>query len=158
MFVVVHDGARPFSVQAGANEIVDVGTSFDVAHRKGGLEVAVAEGAVVFNPKVEAVRLDAGRMLRSYGHRLTVAAVDRETVGSWREGRIVYEGTPIGDVAADIGRRIGVAITVEPAVSGEVFRGTIDMATLAGRPENLAALLGTGIKRERAGWRLVAPR
>ncbi|MFD2500350.1 FecR family protein [Rhizorhabdus histidinilytica] len=60
LFDVVHDEKAPFKVLVGDATLVDVGTSFNVVRDGRVTAVQVAEGAVVYNPDSEAVRLDAG--------------------------------------------------------------------------------------------------
>ncbi len=77
--------------------LVDLGTVFDV--RMGGqTRVAVAEGAVMVDPKGAALRLDAGQAVTVDGDRLTRSAVEPEEVGGWREGRLAFDGAPLGMV------------------------------------------------------------
>jgi transmembrane sensor len=54
-----------------------------------------------------------------------VMPVHAADVGSWRRGRLVYNNTPLGIVAADIARYSGKTITVDPAISNRPFSGVL---------------------------------
>jgi transmembrane sensor len=49
-FTIRHDPSAPFKVDIGGVKLEDVGTAFDVIHERGRLDVAVAEGGVIFQP------------------------------------------------------------------------------------------------------------
>jgi transmembrane sensor len=60
LFRVHHDADHPFVVTSGNTRLVDVGTVFDVQQQAGVLDVAVAEGAVLYNARGGEIRLGAG--------------------------------------------------------------------------------------------------
>ena len=159
-FTVVHDDARPFSVKVGAATLLDVGTIFNVTRDAGVTTVAVAEGAVIYNPQAEAVNLTAGRTLRAADgdSRLVVGEMEAGTIAVWREGRLVYDGAPLAQVAADLSRNLGIAVTATPDVAARPFRGVI----VFGRDRDtvmagLGPLLGVRVQRGADGWILAAP-
>ncbi len=157
VFTVVHDAARPFRVAVGDATFIDVGTVFNVVRTPGLTRVAVAEGSIVFNPGGEAVRLDAGRALssRDGAGRVEVTEVNAAAVGSWRAGRLVYDGAKLADVAADLARSLGVDIAVDPAVSGQIFRGVIKLGKSAeATMTTVGPLLGVKVISLGNGWRL----
>ncbi len=159
VFTVVHDDRQPFRVKVGMASLVDVGTIFNVARSGPLTTVAVSEGAIVFNPDGEAVRLPAGRSLRAVDGdgTLVVADTPPETIGGWRTGRLFYNGAPLSDVAADLSRSLGLTIVADPAVAGRRFRGVITLGH--GRrapPTTLGPLLGVRLVRDGKDWRLMA--
>ncbi len=159
-FSVVHDAARPFTVEAGDDRIQDVGTVFNVALAAGATEIGVAEGAVLYNPAEEAVPLKAGQTLRAApdGTRISLGSAAPDAIGTWRYGRLVYRDARIGQVAADVSRYLGVAVTADPAVAGRLFDGVIildhDAPRLLAR---LAPLLDVAARPSDRGWRLIPP-
>jgi len=158
LFTVVHDEARPFEVRVGDDVLQDIGTVFAVLHQSGQTEVAVSEGAVLYNPKGEAVRIDPGRKLSDNGgDRVLLAQVDAETVGGWRDRRLSYTGATLTRVAADLHRNLGVPVSVDGALQQRRFTG---MVQLDGTPElvfqRLSALLGVRAVRSGDGWTLTA--
>lgn len=160
MFSVVHDEMRPFTVDVGGTRMIDLGTRFDVLRNGRGSEVAVAEGAVLYDPEGAAVRLGPGRMLRKAEHSqiVEVSQTDPSTVGAWRSGQLVYREAPLWRVADDLSRAMGARIAVDPAVANRPFTGAItfgsaDRATLARR---LGAVLNVAVAQQPDGLYLKA--
>ena len=129
LFTVAHDAARPFRVEVGDATLIDVGTVFNVARDNGATTVAVAEGAVIYNPDREAVRLTPGKSLRAVDSepRLVLGEALPADIGGWRRRRLVYDGTPLSEVAADLSRNLGIAVVESPEVARQRFRGVINL-------------------------------
>jgi transmembrane sensor len=134
-----------------------MGTVFNVTRDSQGLEVAVSEGAVLYNPGREAKDLRPGMALRreEKGGKLWVGRTDTATVGAWRQGRLVYAAAPASRIAADLSRNLGVPVTAKGAAAVQPFSGVI---FLDGKPadavERSAALLGLTAVRSGPGWTL----
>ncbi|QXQ08637.1 FecR domain-containing protein [Sphingosinicellaceae bacterium] len=157
VFTVVHNAADPFRLAVGGATLVDAGTVFNVVRRDGSTDVAVAEGAVVYNPKGENVHLSGGRTLHVVDRdtRLVIGEIEPGVIGAWRTGRLVYAGTPLALVAEDLTRNLGTHITASPAVAARKFRGVISF----GRDRNavmnrLGPLLGVEVRPVADGWLL----
>jgi len=158
LFDVVHDDSAPFRVAVGDATLVDLGTRFNVVREGEATAVQVAEGAVVYNPDGEAVRLDAGRALRAVDGEahLQLADVAPAAVAGWREGRLIYDGQTMAEVAADLARWSGQPVRAAPQVAGRRFRGVLSL----GDGEDivrLAPLLDVDIRRDGRSW-ILAPR
>ncbi|WP_375244522.1 FecR domain-containing protein [Sphingomonas parapaucimobilis] len=153
LFQVRHDAQHPFAVQAGRLALVDLGTVFDVRMGRQ-TRVAVAEGAVMVDPKGAALRLDAGQAVTVDGDRLTRSAVEPEEVGGWREGRLAFDGAPLGMVAEDVSRFLARPVTVAPAIAARPFRGTIDLEAVRRDPAVLGPLMDVRVRRAATGWTL----
>jgi transmembrane sensor len=153
-FVVRHDEADPFIVMAGEHRLQDAGTSFNVVHEGGDLSLEVIEGAVLFDPEVASVRVDAGRTLRLSGAGApVVASADPRSMAGWRHGRLNYAGAPLRRVAGDMSRTLGVAVAVDPGLGQLPFTGSIRIQRDAGATVgDLAASLGLAARRDGAGW------
>jgi transmembrane sensor len=158
LFDVRHNADDPFEVAVGQDRLVDLGTRFDVVRTAGVTKVAVAEGAVMFNPDGEQVRLAPGQALRSADgeERYQLAQVDAATVGGWKAGRLDYAGSPLGEVAADIERATGTRLALDPALAARPFRGTILLDGVAQNPERLGPLLNVRMTRSGDHWTLAA--
>jgi transmembrane sensor len=158
-FSVVHDASNPFIVESGNARIQDVGTIFNVTQDNGRLELAVAEGSVVFNPDAEAVQLTAGNTLRVAPNEggIVVGSVDPKAVASWRNGRLVYDRATLGTVARDISRAIGTRVEISPDIAAQPFTGVIiidrNQGAFFGR---LEGLLDVHARRTATGWRLTS--
>jgi transmembrane sensor len=157
LFTVIHREEAPFRVKVGEAELVDIGTIFDVTHGDGQTKVAVSEGAVAYNPKSDNVRVDAGRQLvvREDSRQADVTRIDTAAVGSWTNGQLVYNGAPLAQVAAEVGRTTGIRIRTSADASAIVFRGVVQTRMPEERlVSDLAALSGTHAGRDDKGWTL----
>lgn len=158
-FTVIHNERDPFEVRVGDALLRDVGTAFNVVRTGGVTAVQVSEGAVVYNPDNEAVTLPAGRTLRADddGTRLVVGEIQPGLIAAWREGRLVYDGAPLADVAADLSRNLGIPIATAPDVAARPIRAVItldrDQDAVMRR---LGPLLDVEARRAGRGWMLTA--
>lgn len=155
VFTVRHDEANPFRVNVGDAVLQDAGTIFNVARSAGVMRVGVSEGKVIFNPEAQAIDLPAGKALRlaEANGAATTFAIAHDAVASWRHGQLVFDNAPIGDVAADIGRNLGVTVRADPAVSARTFTGTIGLDRDAPRFFAAAApLMGLQATRQGNSW------
>lgn len=157
VFAVVHDAKNPFTVHVGDDQLQDVGTVFNVVRDGDRLETAVASGAVMYNPDGEAVRVDAGQVLRTVAASgsMTLGPIAPAEVASWRDNRLTYKNAPLGKVAADLSRNLGTRVRITPDIAARPFSGVImlggDQATLLPR---IGAMLDVTITHEANGWRL----
>jgi transmembrane sensor len=153
LFEVRHDSRNPFVVTAGAARLVDAGTVFNVVHQAQQTRVAVAEGAVVYSPGANEVRLEAGDALAVDG---TAAPVRSRTapqeIGSWRTGQLFYRDAPIEEVAADLARSLGEPVEAVD-VGDRRFTGTL---AVRGEPRavlpRIAPLMGVRVRKSKEGW------
>ncbi|MGK6355740.1 FecR family protein [Sphingomonas sp. DT-207] len=155
LFQVRHDSANPFRLEVGDNLVEDAGTIFNVVHEAGEVRVAVAEGRVVYNPRRRPVALDAGQALvdRGASHRIDVAQVPVERVGSWKYGSLVYSAAPLSRVAADLSRSMDVRIRVAPAIADRPFSGTIALDGSGSEQfRRLQLALNVSLEKGRDGW------
>ncbi|MBL8267172.1 FecR family protein [Steroidobacter sp.] len=122
-FDVAHDTARPFSVTARGQQVIAVGTSFNVDTLGPDLRVTLLEGRVVVAPQsaevdVAALRdqalsakavtaagsaplveLAAGEQLTMRtGTAPAVAAVSAAHVSAWESGHLVFDGESLASV------------------------------------------------------------
>ena len=156
MFHVVHRDDDPFVVETGGAKIVDLGTAFNVVRRDRQTSVAVSEGIVLYNPDRDKVRLVAGKGIEARdGDRKppVVEDVDVASVGGWRTGLLVYNGTPLAVVAEDLKRTAGMQVSIAPDAADLSFRGALIVDKNRGRTiADLAALSGTKAQRQGDGW------
>jgi transmembrane sensor len=125
-FAVARDNARPFIVETPAGLVRVTGTQFDVRAESGGqLEVIVTEGQVqvtVGDARGAApFALGVGDQLTAGPQgvgvtALTAAELDRAL--AWRQGQIVFAGTPLHEALARFARYHGRTITAAPEVAG----------------------------------------
>jgi transmembrane sensor len=124
-FEVVHDEHRPFRVSAGAAQVADVGTRFDVRLKPEATLVTVAEGTVNvwINPEathpLQYVQLGAGQQVSVSGRVWPVlpVAVDVERATSWLHRQIKFENEPLARVTSEFNRYTATPfVIVTPAL------------------------------------------
>lgn len=155
VFEVEHDPARPYGVRVGDGVVRDIGTIFSIARDGDVTRVAVAEGAVRYEAAGRAERLTAGDRLIASARQLRRGRIAPEDVGGFRRGRLTYENVSLTLVAADLGRALGVATTVDPGLVDARFTGSIRLGgSRDALRDRLEPLLGVRIDTKGGGWQL----
>lgn len=157
-FTIRHDPQAPFHVDVGGMKLQDVGTAFDVIHEGGRLDVAVAQGGVIFQPGHEAIALKPGMTLAVRGQGAAIVGrAPLDAIGGWQRNRIEYQGAPLAEVAQDAARLTGTVITVDKVIANKPFWGTLqgDRGP-ADLVASLAALTGNRASQSAGGWKLTA--
>jgi len=159
-FEIRHDPSRELVINAGGVAISDIGTSFDVQAAQGRVAVEVAEGRVALSSErlAKPVQLAAGHAFRldsKAGTAITRPLTDGDA-GEWREGRLSYRSEALGLVAADLARYAGVRVDLAEGIENRQFSGTLAVEDGEAAVRDLAQLMGLGIERSGAGYRLVA--
>lgn len=155
LFHIRHDAAHPFQLRAGETVIRDLGTVFNVAHTDQRLVVAVAEGAVLFQPGGAAATLRPGEQLTATdrGEGLVRSRIAPALVGGWRSGRLSFDGEALHEVAATVKRLYGTEIALEGRLPDRPFTGVLHFSGAADRDvPHLAALIGATWRREAGRW------
>lgn len=108
LFEVAHQAWRPFTVQAGALSIRDIGTLFDVRLRPDAVSVDVLEGEVSLEDgrtvRKQAVLAGSSRVYRKDTGLGPRQPADAERDRAWQEGRLVFRQTPLSEVVAEMER------------------------------------------------------
>jgi transmembrane sensor len=120
-FEVAHDPGRAFRVSAGAAEVIDRGTRFDVRLMNDATVITVVEGRVAVRPALMRpsggadssdshsppfVQVGADEQISVTGGKWPVEprAVDAERATAWLRREIVFEREPLERVAAEFNR------------------------------------------------------
>lgn len=154
LFQVRHDGKKPFRLEVGGSEIENAGTVFNVVRDDDDVRVAVAKGKIIYNPRSAAIAVRPGEQLldRADAEPL-VTRVPPETIGSWKTGRLIYTNAALSQVAADLGRSLGVSIAVAPKLEARAFSGTIALDGTGPRQlDRLGPALNVDFASEGTGW------
>jgi transmembrane sensor len=124
-FEVSKDPQRPFRVRAGANEVVAVGTVFDVDEQVGVTKVTLLEGRVDIRAisaggadDVIVASLEPAQQLSLAhdGHVLgRTALASFDSVTAWQRGLISFDDLPLAEALAQINRYSNVTITLADA-------------------------------------------
>jgi transmembrane sensor len=138
----------------GEDTVVDVGTVFDARRDTGSTSVAVAQGSVILNSEDQHVQLKAGdvvvRRAESADYRMSKVPI--EQIGEWREGRLTFRQSSLGEIAEQLSRATGVAYTPAPGSEGQAFSGSVLVAPLRRDPRALGPLLGVNVTPKGKGW------
>jgi transmembrane sensor len=110
-FSVVHDEKRPFLVRTSTGTARDLGTEFQVRayNEMRGMEVTVVSGLVSIERAADSTslaRLTRGdRATLSSGGDFTLAhSVNLGAATAWKDGKLVFDGTPLRQVAIALSR------------------------------------------------------
>jgi transmembrane sensor len=115
-FAVTHDASTPFAVDVGDTEIRVLGTRFEVADVVGGgVRAVVVEGRVGVSNEHGRAEAPAGSVAEApAGAAPTVSAVeDVYALLDWPDGLLVFQATPLRDVAGEVGRHFGRTVEVQ---------------------------------------------
>lgn len=111
LFDVAHDAARPFVVMAGDGSVTAVGTRFEVQREGDDVVVTLAKGIVAVSRQTvqggdRETRLRPGQQLQWSDKRAgwTLRPADTEAALGWTHGRLIFRGTPLVDVVAEVNR------------------------------------------------------
>jgi transmembrane sensor len=159
LFRVRHDAARPFRVRAGRVIAEDLGTEF-VVRRLGAADhervrVAVREGVVAVH---SGSAPSAGDTLRA--RDVAIASEggidvrrdqDLDAYFAWTRGQLVFDNTPLSEVAAELSRWFDLDIEVaDSAIANRPYSATLLTSTPV---DELLQVIGmaTDVRVERRG-------
>lgn len=151
-FNVAHDYDRPFLVQAGDARVQALGTVFDVGWTAGGVGVDLFQGAVEVRREgqssIQPVRLSPGDhvQISASAGPLQVVRFDPVSRWSWTSGRLLFDGAPLTQVAAEINRYETRKLIISDS-GARRFRGELKAGDLEGSATILAALYGLPFSR-----------
>lgn len=180
-FDVVHNASRPFFVHVANTVIRDVGTQFEVRLKSDrDIDVLVDEGQVeVRGPGPAAApagpdsgahgesagwvkSLSAGEQLLIAGPHLEVISVSPRQIAddlAWREGALVFQGEPLSQALAEVGRYTHTRIVLTgPKVASLHISGRFRTNDVPGFFQALQAALPVRVSRPERGLVYVTPR
>jgi transmembrane sensor len=154
LFSLKHDDDVPFELAVGEDRLVDIGTVFDVRRAGTVTTVAVAEGAVLFDPARRKVRINPGqRLVHADGTEdSAVEAYPAALVGEWREGRLTFRDATLGEIADDLSRATGVRFATRAGAAERRISGSVLLDPVRADPASLGPLLGVSMRRQGQGW------
>ena len=161
-FDVAHDAHRPFDVSAGGQEIIALGTQFDVQLQPDQLRVVLVEGSVSVGPTKPGAKvtvLQPGQMLVARGGVYSVTpSADLGEVRRWRERYVVFDNVALAEVAKTLSKSGGSELIVrDPAVGAMRISGRFNADDVArfGQSVALAYPVRVVPRGERV-WEIVA--
>lgn len=156
-FSVAHKPEWPFIVEGAGQAVRALGTEFEVRIDNGHIGVVLVQGRIaVGKPRAlasgdlrGAVEMQAGERAISEGDlpiaqddvspAYEVSAVDAVEMTTWRNGRIVFNSTPLSEAVAEINRYRATPLVIEGAeLAAQKISGVFRTADANG----FAAVLG----------------
>lgn len=138
-FDVAHDATRPFTVTAGPQTVVAVGTSFDVERLQSSVLITLIQGQVVIKSAPSAgttetagqsqnpISLKAGeKLVVARNVRPAIVAADLQVARAWEAGRLLFKDEPLGDAVARVNRYTTQPIMIDPAIASIRFSGVFN--------------------------------
>lgn len=113
-FAVARMPGNPFTVRTRGGDAVALGTQFEAEARDNELRVLVVEGRVALAAAGNSVELGAGEMARAVGGALSAptSVSDPWRLLEWTGDFLVFQGTPVDEVAAEVERHFGMSVRV----------------------------------------------
>lgn len=151
-FEVAHDDRRPFVVHANGATIRDLGTAFDVRAYPSDarVRVVVADGRVAVQAARDARIVDRGTLaVWDTSGAVTMRTVDPQRFVAWTTGTLVFDATPLDEVAKDLTRWYGTTVILgDSSLVRRDFTGSFDREPLT----DILAIIGRGT-RTQLTWR-----
>lgn len=128
-FDVVHNEKQPFEISAGESKIKVLGTSFNVSAYKGEkyVEVVLLNGKVEFTDEsqTDKVVLKPSEKLTLQDNHIRVNLVDPSKYKGWTDGKLIFRGDNMAEVARRIERWYDVNVEmVDQDLESFTFRAT----------------------------------
>lgn len=168
-FTIAKDPSRPFIIDTPAGSVRVTGTVFNVhADAATELKVTVVEGSVRVQPGAvaggkasEPAQLRARDELTARAGSTNVRQLsegDLENALAWRQGYIVFEGTPLRDALARLSRYHGRTITADPSIADQPIGGRFRLDDLDVFLQSLQDFLPVRVSTDSSGAIAVTPR
>ena len=125
-FAVAPMAGYPFQVRTQAGEAVVLGTRFELQTEGADLRLVVLEGRVALGAGGKQVEVGAGEVSRISGGTTTapVRVGNVDPLVTWLERFIVFQATPLSEVASELERTYGVRVEVtDSALAAQTVTG-----------------------------------
>ena len=143
-FTIAPDKSCPFIIHSANNNYTVLGTSFNlqsyarekfavVTLHTGCLQAQVKKDIIILDPNEE-LQIDAT------ANTITKRAVRIDDSIGWSEGRLIFSGHPLKDVANKLSRYYQVRINIHEEIANLQYTGMVDRETL---PEALRMISET---------------
>ena len=140
-FDVAHDVTRPFTVSAGTETVVAVGTSFNVEKIGSKVLVTLIQGHVVIKnsatppPHVKPrppVSLDAGEeLVASRDVSPQVKPANMQAATAWEAGQLIFKDVSLDEAVARENRYTDKPVIVDPSVASIRVSGVFNAGDVA---------------------------
>lgn len=146
LFDVAKDASRPFVVSSGSVSVRALGTKFDVANRREGVKVILAEGAVEVTSGDQTWRLSPGQRIDAApGEAVRKSSSDVAAETSWSQGVLTFRDRPLQEAVAEVNRYSRRKIRLAADVGS---LGNVSGVFALGRSEAFVAAVTTSFPLE----------
>jgi transmembrane sensor len=163
-FDVTHDSSRPFTVTAGHQTVVAVGTSFDVERLQSTVLVTLIQGQVVIQGTeptltTPTISLKAGEQLVVSGDVLrAVTAADPQVARAWEAGRLLFRDERLGDAVARVNRYTAHGIKIDASIASIRISGVFNAGDIGSFVSAVTGYFGVQASTTRDNSILLQPR
>jgi transmembrane sensor len=136
---IKHDAAAPFSIQTPAQQIEDIGTTFDVSAYpdEPAAFTVLIEGAVKVNGKL----LSPGQQALSQNQQLNIQSANITARTAWVKGLFYFNHTPLKTILRDVSRWYDIQVVYEGNAGNDTYSGVISRdASL----QRMLSIIGAG--------------
>ncbi|MEK6480138.1 FecR domain-containing protein [Catalinimonas sp. 4WD22] len=127
-FDVSHRNGQKFIVHTSQAAVEVLGTRFNVSERRGSTEVILSSGKVALHVQEEKVLMEPGEQV-SYdtnSRQIEKKIVNPELLTSWRNNELIFEATPLSEIAILLEDNYGYQVIFEEeSIEALLFSGTI---------------------------------
>ncbi len=128
-FDVAHDAYHPFEIAAGDSKVKVLGTKFNLNAYPDEeyVEVVLEEGKVKFSTQglSSGIEMKPNERLVLSGGAVSIEETDASKYAAWKEGKLVFRGDSMKEVARRIERWYNVdVVLVDKELETNVIRGT----------------------------------
>ncbi|WP_167336040.1 FecR family protein [Paraburkholderia bannensis] len=151
---------RPLVTYAGDVVIHDVGTTFAVRRDAADVQVGVVSGSVAVAAGTQApVNLNPNQAVTvAAGHMGSLEPFDPVQALGWRDGRLVFDGTPLSVAVAQMRRYRQAPIDLDPRAANLRVSGQFDTANIDALLDMLPHVLPIKVKHDASGAVMIAHR
>lgn len=130
-FEVNHDVEHPFKISAGNSTVKVLGTTFNLSAYKSEnyIEVVLQKGKVEFrdNKENKITILSPSERLVFKNGQISKSVIDPAKYCAWTEGKLIFRGDPMAEVARRIERWYNVKVELaDPELEKYSFRATFE--------------------------------
>lgn len=144
LFDIAHATHRPLTVQANGGSVEVTGTAFNVRLEARGARVTVTEGRVLVRGASATAVLSAGEEIAWSDGQLPGGSTPSDSTRAlaWREGKLVFERTPLKTALAEVQRYRAAPIVLHDDGIGDLrLSGVYDVDRTGALLELLPAVL-----------------
>lgn len=159
-FAVARKEERPFLVRAQGSDIRVLGTRFQVEAGEEKVEAVVVEGLVRLSNDEGSVEVPAGHVAeaREGSPPLTRGVSDVFAYLDWEEGALLYQATPLAQVAAEVSHYYGRTVSIQDsALARRRVTAWFEGETFEAVTESLCLVTEAECRQDGQGVRMELP-